>query len=49
MRQASILLFLILLGLDATTAYAECTSGGRTFQTGDKTGGVTCQPDGTWK
>lgn len=33
----------------ASSAYAECTREGQTYQTGDTVGPYICMPDGTWQ
>ena len=33
----------------AAAALAVCRFEGETYKTGEKAGGLTCQPDGTWK
>ena len=33
----------------AAAALAECRYEGKTYKTGEKAAGATCQEDGTWK
>jgi len=42
------LLFLITCSF-ASGAWADCVYKGNSYPTGTKIGGLTCQPDGTWK
>ena len=42
------LLFLITFGF-SSAVWADCVYQGKSYPTGTKIGGLTCQPDGTWK
>jgi hypothetical protein len=48
MKRAMILILLISQWL-AAAAFADCRFEGRTYKTGEKAAGATCQQDGTWK
>lgn len=43
------LLAIALATLWMTAAQADCLWQGKSYPTGTRIGGLTCQPDGTWK
>ena len=42
-------LLLLAATLWFTEAYADCIYKGKSYPTGTRLGGLTCQADGTWK
>lgn len=40
--------FVITCGF-ASAVWADCVYQGRSYPTGTRIGGLTCQPDGTWR
>jgi hypothetical protein len=47
-RLLSLVLFLVF-GLWLGAAHADCLWKGKSYPTGTRIGGLTCQADGTWK
>ncbi|MBL8350194.1 MAG: hypothetical protein JNL87_07740 [Burkholderiaceae bacterium] len=48
-RKTLAVLALVLAAGFASTAWADCVYQGKKYPTGTKIGGLTCQPDGTWR